>query len=100
VSKDVRAREVASLQPQATGRHLHFARMGCLLITTTGELRISAEYPILCQQLKDLGDADWLEVQEADVVQTRHLVRRQSILRVTETLDGPKLPAAARILEA
>jgi hypothetical protein len=76
--------------------------MGCLVVTTTGELKVVADYPTLCaelRELKDMGDADWLEVQEADVVQTRHLVRRQSILRVTETLDGPKLPAAARILE-
>jgi hypothetical protein len=72
--------------------------MGCLLVTTTGELKVIADYPTLCMQLRELKDGDWLEVQEADAVQTRHLIRRQAILRVTETLDGPKLPASARIL--
>jgi hypothetical protein len=72
--------------------------MGCLLVTTTGELKVIADYPTLCAQLRELKDGDWLEVQEADAVQTRHLIRRQAILRVTETLDGPKLPASARIL--
>jgi hypothetical protein len=72
--------------------------MGCILITTTGELKVVADYPTLCAQLRDLGEVDWLEVQEADAVQTRHLIRRQAILRVTETFDGPKLPASARIL--
>jgi hypothetical protein len=72
--------------------------MGCLLITATGELKVIADYAVLSAQLRELGDGDWLEVQEADAVQTRHLIRRQAILRVTETLDGPKLPASARIL--
>ena len=72
--------------------------MGCLLITTTGELKVIADYSSLCAQRRELADGEWLEVQEADAVQTRHLIRRQAILRVTETLDGPKLPASARIL--
>lgn len=72
--------------------------MGCLLITSTGELKVIADYSVLCTQLKELGEGDWVEVQEADQIQTRHLIRRSAILRVTETLDGPKLPASARIL--
>lgn len=72
--------------------------MGCLLITTTGDLRVIAEYAVLCAQLRDLPDDEWVEVQEANEIQTRHLIRRSAILRVTERLDGPKLPASARIL--
>ncbi len=72
--------------------------MGCVLITTTGELRVIADYGVVCQQLRELRDDEWLEVQEADAVQTRHLIRRAAVLRVTEMLDGPKLPASARIL--
>jgi hypothetical protein len=72
--------------------------MGCLLITSTGELKVIAEYGALVAQLRSVGDDEWVEVQEADQIQTRHLIRRSAILRVTETLDGPKLPASARIL--
>jgi hypothetical protein len=72
--------------------------VGCLLITSTGELRVIAEYGVLSAQLRELADDDWVEVQEADQIQTRHMVRRSAILRVTETLDGPKLPGSARIL--
>ena len=72
--------------------------MGCLLITSTGELKVIAEYAALVAHLRSAGDDEWVEVQEANEVQTRHLVRRASVLRVTETFDGPKLPASARIL--
>lgn len=72
--------------------------MGCLLRTVRGELRVTADYAALVAELKS-GDEGWIEVQEQDAVQTRHLVRRSAILGVTEVLDeGPAHPVAARIL--
>ncbi len=74
--------------------------MGCLLHTTSGQLRVTSDYAALTADLR-ASDDGWIEVQEQDAVQTRHLVRRSAILSVTEVLDeGPARPAAARILDA
>ena len=74
--------------------------MGCLLRTSTGSLRVIADYPTLVADLQSSDDG-WIEVQEQDAVQTRHLVRRSAILSVTELLDeGVAKPPAARILDA
>ena len=72
--------------------------MGSLIRMATGDLKVVAEYPVLCAMLRDGDDDAWIEVQEVDDLQTRHLIRRRAILHVTETFDGPKLPASARIL--
>ena len=73
--------------------------MGCLLHTAGGQLRVSADYATLIAELR-ASDEGWIEVQEQDAVQTRHLIRRSAILSVTEQLDdGPVKPVAASILD-
>ena len=72
--------------------------MGALIRMATGELKVVAEYGALCARLRDGDEDGWIEVQEADDLQTRHLIRRRAILHVTETFDLPKVPASARIL--
>ena len=73
--------------------------MGCLLQTTVGPLRVIADYAALVAQLR-ATDEGWIEVQEQDAVQTRHLIRRSAILSVTEQLDdGGVKPVSARIID-
>ena len=60
--------------------------MPCLVRTTNGELRVMADYAVIVADLR-ASDEGWIELQELDAVQTRHLVRRASILSVTELLD-------------
>ena len=73
--------------------------MGCLLHTTGGQLRVIADYPTLTMELR-ASDEGWIEVQEQDAVQTRHLIRRSAILSVTEQLDdGGVKPISARIID-
>ena len=72
--------------------------MGCLLRTTIGELRVTASYAQLVAELRS-GEDGWIEVQEQDAVQTRHMIRRAAILGITEVFDdGAKGPVSARIL--
>jgi hypothetical protein len=73
--------------------------VGCLLHTTGGQLRVIADYATLTGELR-ASDDGWIEVQEQDAVQTRHLIRRSAILSVTEQLDdGAVKPISARILD-
>jgi hypothetical protein len=70
----------------------------CLVRTAVGELRVLADYAALVADLQ-ASDESWIELQELDAVQTRHLVRRSAILSVTELVDeGPARPAPARII--
>ena len=58
-----------------------------------------AEYAALAADLQ-AGDERWIELQELDAVQTRHLVRRSAILSVTELFEeGPLRPTPARIID-
>ena len=72
--------------------------MPCLVRTATIELRVMADYPAIVADLR-ASDEGWIELQELDAVQTRHLVRRSAILTVTELFDeGPAHPVSARII--
>ena len=72
--------------------------MPCLVRTAIGEWRIVADYAAIVADLL-ASDEGWIELQELDAVQTRHLVRRSAILSVTELFDeGPARPASARII--
>ena len=72
--------------------------MPCLVRTATAELRIVADYATIVAELM-ASDEGWIELQELDAVQTRHLIRRAAILAVTELFeDGPTRPASARII--
>ena len=71
--------------------------MACLLKMRTGDLRVLSEYATLIQKLREMTDDAWIEVQEQNAVQTRHLVRRTAILQVTELFEKGQ-PASARIL--
>ena len=72
--------------------------MPCLVRTAFGELRVLADYAALVADLQGSDDR-WVELQELDAVQTRHLIRRDAILAVTELLDeGPARPHSARII--
>jgi hypothetical protein len=73
--------------------------LACLVRTAFGELRVLAEYAALVADLLS-NDDRWIELQELDAVQTRHLVRRSAILAVTELFDdGVGRPVSARIIE-
>ena len=73
--------------------------MPCLVRTTIGELRVLADYAAIVADLLSSDDS-WIELQELDAVQTRHLVRRAAILSVTELFEErPSHPAPARIIE-
>ena len=72
--------------------------MPCLVRTAIGEWRIVADYAAIVADLL-ASDEGWIELQELDAVQTRHLVRRSAILSVTELFDeGPAHPVSARII--
>jgi hypothetical protein len=65
----------------------------CLVRTANGELRVLADYTAIVADLL-ASDESWIELQELDALQTRHLVRRSTILSVTELFEeGPARPA-------
>ena len=73
--------------------------MACLVRTATGDLRVLADYAAVVADLL-AADEGWIELQELDAVQTRHLVRRSAILAITELFEeGPARPVSARILD-
>jgi hypothetical protein len=72
--------------------------LASLVRTATGDLRVLADYAAIVADLL-ASDEGWIELQELDAVQTRHLVRRSAILSVTELFEeGPTRPASARII--
>ena len=59
---------------------------------------MTVDYTALREQLAAAG-ANWIEVQEDNDVQTRHMIRRDAILQVTEVLEAPRAQVSARILD-
>ena len=71
--------------------------MVCVIRTLAGELRVTADYAAIRAQLAE-GDDGWIEVQEDNEVQTRHLIRRTAVVHVAELLEAPRQQVSAKIL--